>query len=153
MKAFIGNEDWADEGDIFFYSLSSEEKLETLKELIILCGEFNLFPKEGIDVYWGTNECFNFTQEDFLHFIDKAINISDEEIRVFRKFKVSGFDIYDRIGDCISDLIYNYDFNLNRQAINPKLTKQELDQIKEPYTKFFGLRGWEEILNVLSENN
>ena len=34
MKVYIGNVDWADEGDIFFFSVESEENLEAMKSLI-----------------------------------------------------------------------------------------------------------------------
>lgn len=31
MKAYIGNVDWADEGDVFFFSVESEENLKDQK--------------------------------------------------------------------------------------------------------------------------
>ncbi len=34
MKAYIDNVDWADEGNVFFYSIESEENLQLMKKLI-----------------------------------------------------------------------------------------------------------------------
>lgn len=51
MKVYIGNVDWADEGDIFFFSVESEENLEAMKSLINILVELDLFyPSE---MYWG----------------------------------------------------------------------------------------------------
>ena len=33
MKIYIGNIDWADEGDVFFYSIISEEHFNSLYNL------------------------------------------------------------------------------------------------------------------------
>ena len=91
MKAYIGNLDWADEGDVFFCSIESEERLKKLKNLIDLYVELNLLPS-SIEMYWGTNEFFDFTPEDLKQFIDDAIDISEEELAVLIKLNITGFD-------------------------------------------------------------
>ena len=125
MKAYINNIDWADEGDVFFYSIIKEQDLKDLRKLVELCKEFDLFPME---MYWGSNEYFVFTKKDIFNFIDGAVDISKEELKTFRKFDVSGFDIYGRIADQIEYLFYDDECNF---------TEQELDIVKESYINFF----------------
>ena len=43
-------------------------------------------------MYWGSNEYFNFEADDLLGFINEAEDISEEELAVFNKFKISGFE-------------------------------------------------------------
>lgn len=95
MKVYIGNVDWADEGDIFFFSVESEENLKAMKDLIDILVELDLFYSS--EMYWGTNEYFDFGADDFLEFINEARDISKEELATLNKFKISGFDIYDRM--------------------------------------------------------
>ena len=64
MKVYIGNVDWADEGDIFFFSVESEENLEVMKSLINILVELDLFYSS--EMYWGTNESFDFGADDHL---------------------------------------------------------------------------------------
>ncbi|MGM9532033.1 hypothetical protein [Intestinibacter sp.] len=146
MKAYIGNVNWADEGFIFFLSIASEEKLEALKELLSLCEELGLFPERGIEMYWGTNEFFYFNPKKLKKFIDEAVDISEEDMKVFEKFGVSGFDIYDNMGNSLGDLICGYDFTLRRYTIKSDLTAEDLSRIKEPYIKLFGPDEWNRIL-------
>lgn len=87
MKAYIGNIDWADEGDVFFFSVESEENLKAMKDLIDILVELY-----STEMYWGTNEYF-----DFLEFINEAKDITEEELATLNKFKISGFDIFERI--------------------------------------------------------
>ena len=58
MKVYIGNVNWADEGDIFFYSVISEEQFDLLYKLFNILLDLNLLP-ETDDFYWGTNEFLN----------------------------------------------------------------------------------------------
>lgn len=51
MKAYIGNVDWADEGDVFFFSVESEENLKAMKNLIETLVKLDLF--FPIEIYWG----------------------------------------------------------------------------------------------------
>lgn len=115
MKAYIGNVDWADEGNVFFFSVESEENLKAMKDLIDILVELDLFYSS--EMYWGTNEYFDFGADDFLEFINEAKDISKEELATLNKFKISGFDIYDRI----------------------------LDKIKPLYIKLYDQKSWEDI--------
>lgn len=139
MKAYINNIDWADEGDVFFYSIIKEQDLKDLRKLVELCQEFDLFP---IEMYWGSNEYLNFTKKDIFNFIDEAVDISKEELKIFRKFNVSGFDIYEKIANTIECLFYNDECDF---------TEQELDTVKELYIKFFGLKNWEDMIEFRSK--
>ena len=139
MKAYIGNLDWADEGDVFFCSIESEERLKKLRDLIDLYVELNLFPS-SIEMYWGTNEWFEFTPEDLKQFIDDAEDISAEECAVLEKFDVSGFDIYDRIEDELS-----YGCLVSYKGINKNMTKDKMKKIRNPYIELFSEENWKDI--------
>lgn len=93
MKAYIGNIDWADEGDVFFFSVEEEGRLQALKELLKIITKLKIAPPT-VEMYWGTNEFFRFSTEKLLRFIEQAEDISEEELKVFDKFGVFGFDIY-----------------------------------------------------------
>ena len=139
MKAYIGNLDWADEGDVFFCSVESEERLKKLRDLIDLYVELNLLPS-SIEIYWGTNEYFEFTPEDLKQFIDDAKDISAEECVVLDKFDVSGFDIYDRIEDKLS-----YGCLVSYEGINKNMTKDKMKKIRNPYIELFSEENWKDI--------
>lgn len=141
MKAYINSVDWADEGDVFFFSVVSEEVLEAMKGLTEVLIELDLLGP--VEIYWGTNESFDFDPEDLLSLINDAEDISEEELAVFAKFKVSGFDIYENILDKLSETIYYYD---EGGFITPEnLTKEDMSKIKPFYVKIYGLRRWNEI--------
>ena len=139
MKAYIGNLDWADEGDVFFCSVESEERLKKLRDLIDLYVELDLLPP-STEMYWGTNEFFEFTPEDFKQFIDDAKDISAEECAVLDKFDVSGFDIYDRIEDELS-----YGCLVSYEGINKNITKDKMKKIRNPYIELFSEENWKDI--------
>lgn len=87
MKAYIGNIDWADEGDVFFFSVEEEDRLQALKKLLQTVIELEIAPST-VEMYWGTNEFFRFDSEKLLRFIEQAEDISEEELKVFDKFGV-----------------------------------------------------------------
>lgn len=143
MKAYINNVDWADEGDVFFFSVESEENLQLMKELIKVYEKFDLFYDE-IEMYWGTNESFSFNSVDFLRFIEGAKDISKEELAVFEKFSVYGFDIYDRIFEELRELIYYWEYP-GRYVVPDNLTQEGLDKIKPLYIKLYGQESWDKV--------
>lgn len=134
MKAYIGNVDWADEGDVFFFSVENEENLKAMKSLINILVELDLFYSS--EMYWGTNESFDFDADDFLGFINKAKDISEEELAIFNKFKISGFNIFERILDKLHDLIWDLDYDISQE---------DLDRIKPLYIKLYDQKSWEDI--------
>lgn len=136
MKAYIGNLDWADEGDVFFCSIESEERLKKLKDLIDLYVELNLLPS-SIEMYWGTNEFFDFTPEELKQFIDDAIDISEEELSVLIKLDITGFDIYERIEEELS-----YGCLISYKGINENMTEEGMIKIKDLYLELFSEEDW-----------
>lgn len=106
MKAYINEVNWADEGNIFFFSLTKDEKLQAIKELLQICEEFDLISYDTFNFYWGTNQNFEFNLEDIDRFINDAVTITDDELSVLYKFNIHGFDIYERIEYAILDMIY-----------------------------------------------
>lgn len=139
MKVYCGSNDWADEGDVFFYSLETEERLQAMKKLI------EVFSKAGLnfntDMYWGTNQWFDFDTETFIDFIDEAVDISEEEIKVFEKFKVRGFDIYDR-------MLYHIYRVINNDI--EYLTEEELREIEQAFITLFDKEKWNRFKNVVN---
>lgn len=129
MKAYIGNVDWADEGDVFFFSVESDENLKAMKDLIDILVELDLF--YSTEMYWGTNEYF-----DFLEFINEAKDISEEELATLNKFKISGFDIFERMSDKLHDLIWDLDYDISQE---------DLGRIKPLYIKLYDQKSWEDI--------
>lgn len=132
MKAYIGNHDWADEGDVFFFSLETEEILQAMKKLMQILSEVDV--NFSAEMYWGSNESFDFYTSDLIEFIDEAVDISEEEINVFKKFNVSGFDIYDRIRDHIGDVLTDEDI---------QLTERDLNALQPAYITLFGEEDWD----------
>lgn len=145
MKAYIKNVDWADEGDILFFSIESEENLQVMKELLKIYSELDLLPYEE-EMYWGTNEFFTFTMEDLVEFIDQAEDISEEELKVFQKFSVRGFDIYEQI----YNLFYNYivpNYNYRTDSyILPDISKEDLTRIEPLFIKLYEQDTWDRII-------
>lgn len=133
MKAYIGNLDWADEGDVFFCSIESEERLNKLRDLLNLYARLNLLPS-SIDMYWGTNEFFDFTIEDLKQFIDDAIDISEEELAVLIKLNITGFDIFKNIEWNLA--------NLGPTGINEDITEDDIKKIKDLYLELFSEEDW-----------
>ena len=146
MKVYIDNLDWADEGNIFFCSIESEERLKKLRDLIDLYVELDLLP-QSTEMYWGTNEFFDFTPEDLKQFIDDAKDISAEECAVLKKFNVSGFDIYDRIEDELS-----YGCLVFYEGINENMTEDSMKKIKNPYTELLSKKNWEDIEKAFNKS-
>ena len=146
MKVYIGNLDWSDEGNGFFCSIASEERLKKLRDLIDLYVELNLLPP-SIEMYWGTNEFFDFTPEDLKQIIDDAEDISAEECAVLKKFNVSGFDIYDMIEDELS-----YRCLVSYKGINENMTEDSMKKIKNPYIELFSEENWKDIEEAFNKS-
>lgn len=146
MKAYIGNLDWADEGDVFFCSIESGERLKKLRDLIDLYVELDLLPP-STEMYWGTNEFFEFTPEDLKQFIDDAKDISAEECAVLEKLNVSGFDIYERIEDELS-----YGCLLSYKGINENMTEDKIKKIRNPYLELFSKKDWKDIEKAFNKS-
>lgn len=146
MKVYIGNLDWADEVDIFFCSIESEERLKKLRDLIDLYVELDLLPSLTV-MYWGMDEFFDFTPEDLKQFIDDAENISEEECAVLNKFHVKGFDIYDRI-----EYELSYRCLISYEEINENMTEDKMKKIKNPYIELFSEENWKDIEKAFNKS-
>ena len=131
MKAFINNLDWADEGDVFFFSVETEQNLLAMRKLLVVLSGSVSFRTQ---MYWGTNQWFDLDTINFLNFIDDAVDISEEELAVFNKFRVSGFDIYGMMLDHIDDTLTESDI---------ELTEEELNKIQFSYITLFGEKEWD----------
>lgn len=146
MKIYIDNIDWADEGDVFFCSIESEERLKKLRDLIDLYVELDLLPP-SIEMYWGTNEFFDFTPEELKQFIDNAKDISEEECAVLNKFNVRGFNIYDRIEDELS-----YGCLISYKGINENMTEEGMIKIRNLYIELFSEENWKDVEEAFNKS-
>lgn len=151
MKAYIGNVDWADEGDVFFFSTEDEERLNAMKELIDIYSELDLLPHR-VEMYWGTNEAFDFTARDLKDFINSAEDISDEELAVFNKFGVNGFDIFYRMSEVLQEAIVEWDYSSDELVPIVSLTPEELDRIKPAYITAFGQEAWDDTVGCFNKS-
>lgn len=146
MKIYIDSIDWADEGNVFFCSIESEERLKKLRDLIDLYVELDLLPP-SIEMYWGTNEFFDFTPEELKQFIDNAKDISEEECAVLNKFNVRGFDIYDRIEDELS-----YGCLISYKGINKNMTEEGMIKIRNLYIELFSEENWKDVEEAFNKS-
>ena len=94
MKYVItGRVNWADELDVYFFDILSEEdykKYDFLKQTLdSLYGGY----------YFGTNEGWDEGEFDYLQFDPKPA--TDEEIAVLEKFNISGEPVIERLADAI----------------------------------------------------
>lgn len=143
-KAYIGNEDWADEGDVFFFSIESEENLMSMLLIINFFIDHGIFDNtEEIEIYWGTNEFFQFTLNDFIDFIRNSEHITDSELKVFDKFKVTGFDIYKQIKEELNNIFYDYFVDIYRDD----LTQDDKLEIRSYFIDLFGQKEWDNLYN------
>lgn len=90
----------------------------------------------------GTNEYFDFNTGDLLAFIDGAKDISEEELAIFDKFRVSGFDIYGGISNSIRDSIWDSECDI---------TQEDLDRIKPLYIELYGQESWDSMQQWFEE--
>lgn len=150
MKAYIASRDWADEGDVFFFSVISDEDFKAMSELIEIYIELDMLEGET-DIYWGTNEFFSFSDGDYLDFIDKAVNITEKEFAVFKKFGITGFDIYDKILDILEHILLNYNCITKRYTIPEHLTQEDLNRIQPMFVKLFGQADWNMVQKIFDE--
>lgn len=84
-----GSQNWADECDVYFFEILTEDQYnkyyflqQTLKEFY---GNF----------CFGTNEGWEDNDFDFLNF--EIIEASDEEVATLKKFHVTGEEIFDNL--------------------------------------------------------
>lgn len=101
MKYVItGRVDWADELDVHFFDVLSEEdykKYDFLKQTL-----GNLYGN-----YWfGTNEGWEDNDFDYLQFT--PIPATDKEIAILEKFNISGNPVIERLVDTIEN-IFNWE--------------------------------------------
>ena len=143
MKIYIGNIDWADEGDVFFYSVISEERFDLLYKLFNILLDLHLLPITD-EFYWGTNEFFEFGVNDIKKFFENAEDIEEYELEVFQKFGVDGYDIYNRIEDYLYDVIDIYDYDTGH-TFNENLTEEDIEAIKPLFIGIFSEEEWNKI--------
>lgn len=81
LVAYDGN--YADEFDVYFHTVMTEEELKQAKEDINTWGK-----NEEREFYFGTNEEIYVIKEELLEFLDCAEEITDEENEVLTRLRV-----------------------------------------------------------------
>lgn len=124
MKIYVENKNWADKGDVFIFSIITDEKLKKIREFLENCEKLGVVgPGEVMEVSWGSNEWFDLTPEDFHVFLDDAVDIPDEDVRVLEKWGIAGFDIYEGIISALIFAVRKWSGNKWEFPVNPKLIK------------------------------
>lgn len=132
MKIFVDNIDWVDEGNVFCLSYIGEDELEALKSLVEVVD--SLSDSMVLQLYWGTNENFEFDSEDILRMINSVKDITPEEEATLTKFGVYGYDILDAIIE-----------NLPDEITNMWLNDEDINKLKDPFIKMYSEEDWENL--------
>ena len=144
MKAYIGMEDWADEGNVFCYSVYEEEAFDCMYKLFKVLVDLEALP-EIWEPYWGTNENFCFSIDEIEEFFKDVKDISEDEFEVLENLGVDGYDIFGMLGDHLRDIISPYNYHIHKSVFNKELTKADLEIIKPLYIGLFSEDAWNNI--------
>ena len=144
MKAYIGMEDWADEGNVFCYSVYEEEAFDCMYKLFKVLVDLEALP-EIWEPYWGTNENFCFSIDEIEEFFKDVKDISEDEFEVLENLGVDGYDIYGMLSEHLMDAVSIYDYDTHKYIFNKKLTKADLEIIKPLYIGLFSEEAWNSI--------
>lgn len=144
MKAYIGMIDWADEGNVFCYSVYEEEAFDCMYKLFKVLVDLEALP-EICEPYWGTNQSFYFYNYEIEELLNEYKYIDDTEFNVLEKLGVDGYDIYGMISDHLMNAVSIYDYDTHKYIFNKKLTKADLEIIKPLYIGLFSEEAWNSI--------
>lgn len=147
MKVFCENIDWNNRGDVFLFSVIPDHELCDILELLFIYKEIT--PKDTKIVFYGT-EYFEFDIDDYIKFCERARDITFNEIDVFRKFNVTGFNIFEIIKTHLRDWIYRYDAIYYNKYISRYITQKDLDRIKLVYSRLFGKEQFDELQRLFN---
>ena len=130
-------------GENNFLSIVSEERWKKMKEIIFLLKELGILRYEGCFLWldWDTK----YTLTETLEFLDKAKDISEDEVKVIRKFGIKGVDLYEKIGvSRKSQFIEDYDFG----DFYCHVSDEDLEKLKPLYLDLFGEEEWEKLMEM-----
>ena len=144
MKAYIGMIDWADEGNVFCYSVYEEEAFDCMYKLFKVLVDLEALPKIW-EPYWGTNENFCFSIDEIEEFFKDVKDISEDEFEVLENLGVDGYDIFGMLEDHLRDIISPYNYHIHKSVFNKELTKADLEIIKPLYIDLFSEEAWNSI--------
>lgn len=144
MKAYIGMIDWADEGNVFCYSVYEEEAFDCMYKLFKVLVDLEALP-EIWEPYWGTNENFCFSIDEIEEFFKDVKDISEDEFEVLENLGVDGYDIFGMLEDHLRDIISPYNYHIHKSVFNKELTKADLEIIKPLYIGLLSEEAWNNI--------
>ena len=144
MKAYIGMIDWADEGNVFCYSVYEEEAFDCMYKLFKVLVDLEALP-EIWEPYWGTNQSFYFDNYEIEELLNEYKYIDDTEFNVLEKLGVDGYDIYGMLSDHLMNAVSIYDYDTHKYIFNKELTKADLEIIKPLYIGLFSEEAWNSI--------
>lgn len=93
-------------------------------------------------MYWGGNKYFSFETNDLLDFIDSAKDISEEEIAVFKKFNVEGFDIYELIIEELKNIFFDTFIDVYKD----EMTQEDQLCIEHSFVNLFSQEEWNRLM-------
>ena len=108
MKKYLVqyNGNYADEFDVYFHSIMTEEQLEEAKGLI------QKVDWDEEEFYFGTNEYIDVSSSELLRNLNKAKEITDEQFKVLEDLGISHISFGDSLNwntivECVYDQIEN----------------------------------------------
>lgn len=127
MSHFIINTD-ADYADEFDYPIVS---VMTKNERDLILNTFNIW-KDGNydDIYFGTNEFLSFDAQEIYRMIEKAVEITDEEYKYFKRFSTSA--CVDIISEVEEELMERFGYNSYSE-----ISRLPYSEALEKYPEYF----------------
>ena len=126
--------DWADEFSLTTFAVMEHEEIERLFNLVELY--FSFFPGKIIEIYFGTNEYFEF--EDYKSFRNsfEIVNLTEQEVEMFRKL----FPPYEEnpveFGNNFLDGVFIVELFIDHHKFVEKLSEKQQKQLVEIEPEF-----------------
>jgi hypothetical protein len=118
---------YADEFEYTIRSYLTQEKINCLNEnQDFIISIFEETSKSEFKCYFGTNECFDLSINEFFDLITDAKEISETEYLILKKFEITALDIVNRVISYFIDYAYElFDVRCATEEQNQNMQKAE----------------------------
>ena len=119
--------DYADEFEYTIRSYLTQEKINCLIEnQEFITSVFEETGHSEFECYFGTNECFDFSINEFFDLITDAKMITEKEYLILKKFEIASLDIVERVITYFLDHSYDlFDVEDATEEQNQNMQKAE----------------------------
>jgi hypothetical protein len=126
--------DWADEFSLTTFAVIENQEVERLFNLVELY--FSFFPGKIIEMYFGTNEFFEF--EDYKSFRNsfEIVNLTEQEVEMFRKLFPPYGENPVEFGNNFLDGVFIVELFLDHHKFVEKLSEEQQKQLVEIEPEF-----------------